>query len=88
MSGSGTISPSGSITSYDGEEFELTITPTTKTDPVTVTNNDTDVTSELIEHYSGGTAASMSKASESGVTTGFARSGGAFYQSSSTSSDS
>lgn len=85
--GSGTISPSGSTTSYDGEEFELTITPTNIASAVTVTNNNVDVTSELVEHYSGGTPASTSSASGSGVTTGFSRSNGAFYQSSSTSSD-
>lgn len=85
--GSGTINPSGSTTKYDGDEYTLTITPTTLSDPVTVTNNSTDVTSSLIEHYSGGTSTSYSTASGTGVTTGFARSGGAFYQSSSTQSD-
>lgn len=88
LTGNGTISPSGSTTMYDGEEYELTITPTNISDPVTVTNNGTDVTADLVEHYSGGTSTSYSTASGSGVTTGFARSGGAFYQSSSTTSDS
>ena len=88
LSGSGTIDPSGATTSYDGEEYTLTITPTNTADTITVTNNNNDVTSELEAHYSGGTATSYSTASGTGVTTGFARSGGAFYQSSSTSSDS
>ena len=87
LSGNGTIDPSGAQTYYDGNEYILTITPTTKSDTVTVTNNGTDVTSELIEHYSGGTSTSTSAVAESNVTTGFYRSGGAFYQSSSTSSD-
>ena len=87
LSGSGIISPSGSSTYYDGDEYELTITPTNISDTVTVTNNNVDVTSELVEHYSGGTLTSYSTASGSGITTGFARSGGAFYQSSSTQSD-
>ena len=87
LSGNGTINPSGAQTYYDGDEYELTITPTNKNDTVTVTNNGTDVTSQLEEHYSGGTAASSSKASESGVTTGFYRSNSAFYQNSSTQSD-
>ena len=88
LSGNGTISPSGTTSLYDDEEFELTITPTNKSDPVTVTYNSTDITAELVGHYTGGNATSMSTASGSGVTTGFSRSGGAFYQSSSTSSDS
>lgn len=88
LSGNGTISPSGSGTYYDGDEYELTITPTNISDTVTVTNNNVDVTDQLVEHYSGGTSTSYSTASGSSVTTGFARSGGAFYQSSSTSSDS
>lgn len=88
LSGNGTISPSGAQTYYDGDEYELTITPTNISNTVTVTNNNVDVTDQLEEHYSGGTSTSYSTASGSGVTTGFARSGGAFYQSSSTSSDS
>lgn len=88
LSGNGTINPSGAQTYYDGDEYELTITPTNISDTVTVTNNNVDVTDQLEEHYSGGTSTSYSTASGSGVTTGFARSGGAFYQSSSTSSDS
>lgn len=88
LSGSGTIDPSGATTGYDGEEYTLTITPSNTVDTVTITNNNSDVTSELEAHYSGGTATSYSTASGTGVTTGFARSGGAFYRSSSTSSDS
>ena len=88
LSGDGTISPSGSTTKYDGDEFTLTITPTDKSSQVTVTNNNVDVTSDLVAHHTGGTPSSSSQAPGSGVTTGFSRSGGAFYQSSSTSSDS
>lgn len=80
LSGNGTISPSGATTKYDGDEYELTITPTNTSDTVTVTKNSTDVTSELVEHYSGGTSTSTSTASGSGVTTGFARSNSQFYR--------
>lgn len=88
LSGNGTINPSGAQTMYDGDEYTLTITPTTKTDTVVVTNNGVDVSEDLTPHYSGGTSNSYSTASGSGVTTGFARSNSAFYQSSSTQSDS
>ena len=87
LSGNGTIDPSGAQTMYDGDEYELIITPTNKSDTVTVTNNGSDVTEDLVVHHTGGTSSSYSTASGTGVTTGFARSGGAFYQSSSTSSD-
>ena len=87
LSGNGTIVPSGATTKYDDDEFDLTITPTNKSDTVTVKNNNVDVTEDLVAHYSGGTSYSTSSASGTGVTTGFNRSGSAFYQSSSTSSD-
>lgn len=87
LSGNGTINPSGDTTKYDGDEYTLTITPTTKTDTVTVTNNGVDVTEDLVAHHTGGTSTSYSTASGSGVTTGFARSNSAFYQNSSTQSD-
>lgn len=50
LSGNGTIDPSGAYSTYEGEEYELTITPTNKSDTVTVTNNGTDVTSQLVVH--------------------------------------
>lgn len=80
LTGNGTISPSGSVTTYDGEEYTLTITPTNKSDEVTVKNNGTDVTEDLIVHHTGGTSSSQSTASGSGVTTGFARSNSQFYR--------
>lgn len=51
LSGNGTISPSGSSTVYDGDEFVLTITPTNPTtDTVTATQDGTDITSSLVAH--------------------------------------
>lgn len=50
LSGNGTISPSGNTTVYDGEEFELTITPNNTSDTVTATLNGTDITSSLVGH--------------------------------------
>lgn len=50
LSGDGTVSPSGTSTVYDGNEVEITITPSDTSDTVTVTNNGTDVTSQLVAH--------------------------------------
>lgn len=53
LTGNGTISPSGVTNTYKDAEYELTITPTNKSDPVTVTNNGVDVTSQLVAHGAG-----------------------------------
>lgn len=83
LTGNGTISPSGQTTAYDGDEFELTITPTTKTDAVTVANNNVDVTDELMPHYSSGTTATISETATS-FTTELSASGAGFYTGSNT----
>ena len=82
-----TVSPAVQ-TALNGESVSFTITPNDnepETD-FTVLDNDTDVTNSLIEQTIGGDG-SVSAVPGSDVTTGHARSGGAFYQSSSTSSD-
>lgn len=55
LNGNGTISPSGATSTYEGAEYELVITPTDKTEPVTITNNGVDVTSQLVAHGAGST---------------------------------
>ena len=58
LSGDGTISPSGANTYYDGDEIELTITPTNKADEVTATKDGVDITSQLVAHGAGNTVSS------------------------------
>lgn len=71
LSGDGTISPSGATSTYEGTEFELTITPTNKSDPVTVTHNGTDVTSQVVAHGAGATASKTpSDVTTSGIQSG------------------
>ena len=71
LSGNGTISPSGSTTTYDGEEFELTIIPTNKSDTVTATKDGVDITSQLIAHGAGATITSApSDVTTSGIQSG------------------
>lgn len=71
LNGDGTISPSGATSTYEGTEFELTITPTNKSDPVTVTHNGTDVTSQVVAHGAGTTASKTpSDVTTSGIQSG------------------
>ena len=55
LTGNGTISPSGTYSTYDGEEYTLTITPTDKSETVTATQDGTDITSQLVAHGAGST---------------------------------
>lgn len=55
LNGDGTISPSGTTTTSEGQEFELTITPTNKNDPVTATQDGVDITDQLVAHGLGDT---------------------------------
>lgn len=48
--GNGTISPSGTYSTYVGQTYLLTITPDDISEDVTVTKNGVDVTSELVAH--------------------------------------
>ena len=57
LTGNGTISPSGVTNTYDGEEYELTITPDNVSDSVTVTHDGTDVSAQLVAHGAGSTLA-------------------------------
>lgn len=79
LSGDGTISPSGATTSYDGEEFELTITPTNTSDTVTATKNGTDITSDLVGHGAGTTVSTVLGEYHL-VSGGFNGSGASYFQ--------
>lgn len=76
LSGNGTISPSGANTYYDGDEYELTITPTTKTDTVTATKDGVDITSQLVAHGAGSTLSLV----PDDVTTSSIQSGGSYAE--------
>ena len=76
VSGDGTISPSGTTVSYEGNEYELTITPTDKTDPVTLVRDGVDISSQLVAHGSGAT---LTLAPESATTSGI-QSGSSYAQ--------
>ena len=71
MSGNGTVTPSGSSTVYDGDEVEIVITPTNKSDTVTATHNGADVTSQLVAHGAGSTSTfTAERVTTSGIQSG------------------
>lgn len=70
LTGNGTINPSGTNSVNDGDTYILTITPTNINDTITVTNNGTDVTLQLIGGYTGGSQHSTSQTAESYTTNG------------------
>lgn len=76
LSGNGTISPSGANTYYDGDEYELTITPTNKSDTVTATKDGVDITSQLVAHGAGSTASFTAES----ATTSSVQSGSSYAQ--------
>ena len=71
LQGNGTISPSGAYSTYEGEEYELTITPTNKADTVTATKDGVDITSQLVAHGTGATiTATPEDVTTSGIQSG------------------
>ena len=72
--GNGTVTPSGTSTVYDGDEIEININPTNKSDTVTATHNGTDVTSQLVAH---GTESSAQFTASDHITSGI-QSGGSY----------
>ena len=76
LSGDGTISPSGATSTYEGAEYELTITPTNKSETVTATKDGVDITSELVAHGAGSTIT----ATPEDVTTSAIQSGSSYAE--------
>lgn len=71
LTGNGTIDPSGAYSTYEGEEYGLTITPTNKSDQVTATKDGVDITSELVAHGTGSTiSATADDYTTSGIQSG------------------
>lgn len=54
--GNGVIDPNGAYSTYEDAEYTLTITPTDKSEPVTVTKDGVDVTSSVVAHGAGASA--------------------------------
>lgn len=78
LSGNGTISPSGSNTCYDDDEFELTITPSNMSDSVKVLHNGQDVSNQLVGHGADASA-STNLGTYTLVSGSFNSSGGTYF---------
>ena len=76
LTGNGTIDPSGETAVAEGDEYTLTITPTTKTDTVTATKDGVDITSQLVAHGAGSTVTVV----PANVTTSSIQSGASYAQ--------
>lgn len=77
--GDGTIVPSGANTYYDGDEYEIVITPTNKSDTVTATKDSVDITSQLVAHYTGGGTVDADLGSYALVSGSFNGSGASYF---------
>lgn len=53
LNGNGTIDPSGTMTCYDGDDFDLVIEPTNSSDVVTAKRDGSDITAQLVHHSAG-----------------------------------
>ena len=78
LTGNGTIDPSGTQTMYDGDEYDLVVTPANASDTVTATKNGSSIT--LTQHTGGSTSESNVLGEYHLVSGGFNGSGASYFQ--------
>lgn len=78
LSGNGTIDPSGTQTMYDGDTYDLTVTPTNASDTVTATKDGSPIT--LTRHEGGTETESNVLGAYHLVSGGFNGSGATYFQ--------
>lgn len=78
LTGNGTIDPSGTQTMYDGDEYNLTVTPANASDTVTATQNGTAIT--LTKHTGGEVSDTNVLGEYQLISGGFNGSGASYFQ--------
>lgn len=78
LNGAGTIDPSGTETMYDGDEYNLVVTPTDASAAVTATKNGTSIT--LTQHAGGASSEENVLGEYTLVSGGFNGSGATYFQ--------
>lgn len=78
LNGNGTIDPSGTHTMYDGDDYDLIVTPTNTSDQVSATRNGTAIT--LTQHTGGSQQESTVLGDYTLVSGGFNGSGATYFQ--------
>lgn len=79
LTGNGTISPNGVTSTYEGAEYELTITPTNTSDAVSATLNGTDITANLVGHSNSQSTLNTDLGEYTLVSGGFNGSGASYF---------
>lgn len=77
LTGNGTITPSGTQTMYDGDDYDLTIKPTNAYDTVTATKNGTAIT---LTQHTGGTSTESNVLGTYHLVSGSFNSGESYFQ--------
>jgi hypothetical protein len=80
LTGNGTINPSGTQTYYDGDTYDLTITPSDISEQVTATKNGTDITSQLVFDTGGSHSENNVLGQYYLISGGFNGSGASYFQ--------
>lgn len=80
LNGNGTIDPSGTMTCYDGDDFDLVIEPTNSSDTVTAKRDGSDITSQLVHHSAGSHTDNAVLGEYTLVSGGFNGSGATYFE--------
>lgn len=79
LNGDGTLEPLGAYNAYEGDIYNLIITPSNNTSVVTATQDGTDITSRIVVHQSGEYSQNTNLGTYTLISGGFNGSGGTYF---------